>query len=200
MHTVFRICNIKPMSENNRLFEVDLILTSENDQDLRAITDHVREETDEFTGWFRLGQVLGKMGQFDKAEQVYTVLLEQAIDECEKAPIHHQLRWVKSCKEAYKEAITFHGKALDIRLNTLPPNHPDLGASDDSIGTTCENMGDLTRAPSFYERSVDSAQHSISLNHPNHRKSRQNLDRIKKEIVIFFHRKLNPIFECKVCL
>jgi hypothetical protein len=61
MHTVFRIDDIKPIRENNRLFEVNLTLTGDNDQDLRMLTDRIREETfpgDE--GWYRLGSVLLK--------------------------------------------------------------------------------------------------------------------------------------------
>ena len=45
MHTVFRIGEITPMDGNNRLFQVKLTLTSDNDTDLRVLTDRIREET-----------------------------------------------------------------------------------------------------------------------------------------------------------
>ena len=45
MHTVFRIRDIKPMSENPRLFQVDLTLTSDNDKDLSILTDFIRQDT-----------------------------------------------------------------------------------------------------------------------------------------------------------
>jgi len=35
---------IKSMSENHRLLQVDLTLTSDNDKDLRVLTDRIREE------------------------------------------------------------------------------------------------------------------------------------------------------------
>jgi hypothetical protein len=41
VHTVFRINDIKPMDENDLLFEVNLTLTSDNDQDLRVLTDRI---------------------------------------------------------------------------------------------------------------------------------------------------------------
>ncbi|CAF1519460.1 unnamed protein product, partial [Rotaria sordida] len=44
MHTVFRICDIKPMTENNRLYEVILTLMSDVDEDLCALTDSIRDE------------------------------------------------------------------------------------------------------------------------------------------------------------
>jgi hypothetical protein len=97
MHSVFRIHDIKSMSENQRLFQVDLTLTGENDdKDLRKLTDHIREETlPNQEGWFRLGAVLYKMGQFQKSQQVYEVLLDQAANESDKAPIYNQLGMMK---------------------------------------------------------------------------------------------------------
>ena len=45
MHTVFRIGKITPMGGNGRLFRVELMLTSDKDNDLRQLTDRIREET-----------------------------------------------------------------------------------------------------------------------------------------------------------
>ncbi|CAF4321391.1 unnamed protein product, partial [Rotaria sordida] len=78
MHTVFRICDIKPMTENNRLYEVILTLTSDVDEDLCALTGSIRDEIPSCeSGWRPLGLMLEKIGQFDKAEEVYQALLEQ---------------------------------------------------------------------------------------------------------------------------
>lgn len=43
MHTVFRIGNIQQIQE--RLWQVQLILTSDNDEQLKRLTDHIRYET-----------------------------------------------------------------------------------------------------------------------------------------------------------
>jgi hypothetical protein len=69
MHTVFRICNIKPLDDCNRLFQVELTLTNDTDKDLRVLTDRIREETFPDTkGWYRLGLLLLKLGQSDRAQ------------------------------------------------------------------------------------------------------------------------------------
>ena len=65
-------------------------------------------------GWYRLGLVLYKMGQFQKSQQVYEVLLEQATNESDKAPIYNQLGLMKDNQGEYKEAITFYEKSLEI--------------------------------------------------------------------------------------
>ena len=125
MHTVFRINGIKPLGENQRLIQVDLTLTGENDdKDLRELTDRIREETSpDDEGWYRLGMALRRMGQFQKCQQVYEVMLEQATDESKKGNIYDQLGSAKSVQGEYKEAITYYEKSLEIYKKTLPPNH-----------------------------------------------------------------------------
>jgi tetratricopeptide (TPR) repeat protein len=109
MHTVFRIGEIKLMGENHRLFRVELKLTSDNDPDLRVLTDRIQAETfPDDKGWYRLGLVLLKMGQPEKAQQVYEILLEQATEKSVKAPIYHQLGKTKYDQGEYQEAITFY--------------------------------------------------------------------------------------------
>jgi hypothetical protein len=76
MHSVFRIGQVKQLDGNSRLWQVDLILTSDNDPQLHALMDHIRKETfPHATGWYRLGEVLIKVGQFNKAQQVYEILI-----------------------------------------------------------------------------------------------------------------------------
>ncbi|CAF1351267.1 unnamed protein product [Adineta steineri] len=84
MHTVFRVGAIKQIGNNNQLYQVELQLTSDDDQQLRLLTDRIREEASSSTGWLRLGKLLLKIGQFNKAEELYSVLLEQTSDEGEK--------------------------------------------------------------------------------------------------------------------
>jgi hypothetical protein len=45
MHSIFRIGKIKQIDRNNRVWQVDLTLTSGNDPQLNAVTECMREET-----------------------------------------------------------------------------------------------------------------------------------------------------------
>jgi tetratricopeptide (TPR) repeat protein len=176
MHTVFRISNIKPMGENHRLFQVELTLTSDNDKDLRVLTDCIREQTfPDAEGWYRLGLVLLTLGQSDKAEEVYQILLEQATEESEKAPIYHQIGWTNRQLGKYKEAITFYQKSLEIYKQTLPPNHPTLAIPYGSIGLMYYSMGGYSKALSYYEKSLEIRQQSLPPNHPDLAMSYNNI-------------------------
>jgi tetratricopeptide (TPR) repeat protein len=168
MNTVFRIQDIKPMSVNHRLFEVELTLTSDNDKDLRMLTDCIREETfPDDEGWYRLGSVLLQMGQPKKAQQVYEILLEQATEESEKAPIYGQLGSVKDDQGEYQEAITFYEKSIESYKKTLPSNHPSLAMSYNNIGNVYAEMGDYSKALSYYEKALEIRQKSLPPNHPD---------------------------------
>jgi hypothetical protein len=56
------------------------------------LTEHIRTETPRETGWERLGPLLIKLSHFDKAEELYKLLLD---DDCEKTVHYNQLGYVK---------------------------------------------------------------------------------------------------------
>jgi tetratricopeptide (TPR) repeat protein len=183
MHTVFRIGEITPMGENQRLVRVELRLTSDNDPDLRRLTDRIREETfPHEEGWYRLGSVLLKMGQFEKTQQVYEILLEQATEESAKAPIYNQLGYIKDELGEYQEAITFYEKSLEIDKKTLPPNHLNLASSYNNIGIVYCEMGDYSKALSSYEKAFAIRQQSLPPNHPDLGGSYNNIGMMYKNM------------------
>jgi tetratricopeptide (TPR) repeat protein len=168
MHTVFRIGEMTPMGGNQRLFQVELTLTSDNDKDLRVLTDRIQQETfPEEEGWYRLAKLLIAMGQSKKAEQVYRILLEQTTDASKRGYIYRFLGAAKNLQGEYEEAITFCEKSIEIYKKTLPSNHPDLGGSYNTIGVVYRKMGEYSKALSFYEKALAIRQQSLPPNHPD---------------------------------
>jgi hypothetical protein len=51
------------MNNHERLFQVELRLTSDDDKDLRLLTEHIGEEIKGSTGWHRLSILLLKLDQ-----------------------------------------------------------------------------------------------------------------------------------------
>ena len=179
MHTIFRIRNIKSTDGNHRLFQVDLTLTDDNDNDLRVLTDRIREETFPDTeGWYRLGEMLRKMGQSEKSEQVYQTLLEQTTDESTKAAIYGQLGGAKYNQGDYQEAIVFYEKSLAIYQKTLPSNHPSLASSYNNIGGAYYSMGDYPKALLSNEKALAMRQQSLPSNHPDLAASYNNIGNV----------------------
>jgi tetratricopeptide (TPR) repeat protein len=175
MHTVFRIGEIKKIDNNNSLYQVDLKLTADDDQQLRTLTERIREEVEDETGWRRLGQLLAKLGQFDKAEELYNVLLEQTSDEGEKALYYNQLGYIEHSQGDYEKAIEYYEKALEIFQKTLRPNHPDFAYSHNNIGSVYYHMGEYSKALSFYEKALEIRQKTLPPNHPDLATSYNNI-------------------------
>jgi tetratricopeptide (TPR) repeat protein len=175
MHTVFRICNIKPMDGNMRLFQVDLTLTCDNDKDLCMLTDRMREETKGPTGWYRLGELLRKIGEFNQAQKIFIAMLNQPINDKEKAPVFNQLGMMKNIQGEFKEAIRLYEKSLEIYGKTSPANHLDLAWPYDNAGVAYYNMGDYLKALSSHVKALKIRQQSLPPNHPDLASSYNNI-------------------------
>ncbi|CAF1004884.1 unnamed protein product [Adineta steineri] len=175
MHTVFRVGAIEHMSNENQLYQVELQLTSDDDQQLRLLTDRIREEVGDSTGWKRLGNLLLKIGQFNKAEELYNVLLEQTSNDGEKAIYHNQHGYVKDAQGDYEKAIWYYEKALEIYQKTLPPNHPHFATSYSNIGSAHDYMGEYSKALSFHEKAFEIYQKTLPPNHPDFATSYNNI-------------------------
>ncbi|CAF3382081.1 unnamed protein product [Rotaria socialis] len=175
MHTVFRIDETVKVDSKRPLYQVDLKLTSNDDNQLRQLTESIRREAVGPTGWARLGQMLLKIGQFEKAEELYTALLEQAPTESDRALFYNQLGLMKYNQAKYKEAISFHEKSLKIKRKMLPDHHHELAISYNNIGQVYNSMGDYPKALEFYEKSVEIKKNTFPSNHPSLATSYSNI-------------------------
>ncbi|CAF1401506.1 unnamed protein product [Adineta steineri] len=168
MHSVFRIQDIKQIGGNNRLYEVNLTLTVDNDRELSRLTDYIRQESfPDSSGWYRLGMVLCKMSQFDKAEDIYQILLDQTKDDEYKAPIYGQLGIIKRTQGKYQEALAFFEQSLAISQKTLSLNDPQLAVCYNNIGAVHSDMGNYPKALSCFEKALEIRQQLLPPNHPD---------------------------------
>lgn len=79
MHTVFRINKIEKLDD--KLWQVMLTLTDDNDPQLKQITECIRNEIGGANGWLSIATLLHKMGKFDKALEVYTTVVETTFND-----------------------------------------------------------------------------------------------------------------------
>ncbi|UJR16674.1 hypothetical protein I4U23_003574 [Adineta vaga] len=147
MQSIFRIDDIELIDTNNHIYEVTLTLMKNDEENLRKLTNRIREETFfDKVGWARFGQLLIKMNQFQKAQEVYEVSLNQTTYDSEKAPLYYQLGWLKHQQKDYQAALTFYEQSLYIAHETLPSNHISLASSHTSIGAVHYSMGNYPKA------------------------------------------------------
>ncbi|CAF0741148.1 unnamed protein product [Adineta steineri] len=167
MHTVFRVSAIRQMVNENQLYQVELQLTSDDDQQLRLLTDRIRKEAVGYNGWGRLGDLLLKIGQFNKAEELYNVLLERTSIEGEKAIYYDQLGNVKDDQGDYEKAIWYFEQGFEIKQKTLPSNHPNLATSYNNMGGAYDKMGEYSKALSSYEKALGIYEKTLPPNDPH---------------------------------
>jgi tetratricopeptide (TPR) repeat protein len=175
MNTIFRIGNIKQIDKNNRLWQVDLTLTTDGDKDLRILTDRIREEIEGPTGWHRLGKYLLKLGEFNKADEVYQMLLEQTTIKRDKSVLYNHLGLIRNGRGEYKEAITCCEKALGINKKTLPSNHSDFAETYNNIGLVYQHMAQYSKALSNHEKALEIRQKNLPPNHPDFAETYNNI-------------------------
>jgi tetratricopeptide (TPR) repeat protein len=182
MHSVFRIGQVKQIEKNNnRLWQVKLTLTGDHDPQLQELTKSMQKDTEGPTGWFRLGRLMIKIAQFDKAQQVFEMILDRTTDEKEKGQLYYYLGWIKNDQGKYTEAITYYEKSLEIRQKT-PENHPDLANSYNNIGDVYINIGEYSKALSYYEKALEIYQKTLPANHPNLATSYNNIGLVYKDM------------------
>ena len=123
---------------------------------------HIRKKTfPKAKGWYRLGELLIKLGQFDAAQQVYDTLLNQVADERKQGEIYYQIGRVKDGQKQNEEAIIYYKKALAIDEKTFPLNYLNLAACYTNIGRVYDNMGRYSEALSFHEQALEIYKQSV---------------------------------------
>ncbi|CAF1434968.1 unnamed protein product [Rotaria sp. Silwood1] len=164
MHTVFRIDDVTKINGSDRLWQIDLKQTNDNDPQLNALTERIRQEIRGTTEWDQLGKLLIKIGRFDKANELYEYLLDQSHSDREKAHFYHQLGWSKKSQRKYEEAIACYKKSLEIKEKVMPTNHLSFAVSYNEIGSVYEKMNKYTAALMYYEKALVIQRRMLSSN------------------------------------
>ena len=178
MHSVFRIGATKKLHSDNRIWEVELVFTGENDPDLHVLTDNVREQTAGLPGLHRLAQLMIKLAKFDKAEEFYQSLLTETKNHNERASIFHQFGLIRVLHGKYDEALEYHQKSLEIMKKSLPADHPNLATSYNNIGMVHEQMGNYSQALEYHQKSLEIRKKSLPADHPDLATSYNNIGSI----------------------
>ena len=154
MHSVFRIREIEHM--HNRIWHVRLTLTSDDDPQLRVLTDFMRQEIRGPNAVHRLGSYMIKVQQWDKAREIYEVLLRDVrpSQKNELAFIEHNLGWICEEKNDIELSLAHYQKSLDIEMSYLPSDHPQLAPTYANLAVLYEKQDQFDLAMEQYRRAL----------------------------------------------
>jgi tetratricopeptide (TPR) repeat protein len=151
------------------LFQINLTLTNDNDQQLTALNEYIQEATRGQTRFRRLGSLMMAMAEFDKAEEVYTTLFDTTSehDREERAFLHHQLGLINWEKRDLVSALSQFQQSLDIYLTFMSSNNPQLSPIYSNIGTVLQEQDDLDGALKHLKLALDINLHALQCNELN---------------------------------
>ncbi|CAF3358155.1 unnamed protein product [Rotaria socialis] len=155
MHTIFRMISIEQIE--NRLWQINLMLTDDNDQQLILLKENIGKVTQGPTWLHRMAQLMYYMGEFDKAAETFTSLLETtSLDDCQLvAEIHHQLGYINEKKDNLVAAFSHYQQSFDIFSTHLLPNDPRLAVAYTAIGTVRQKQGDTKEAVKYLQKALE---------------------------------------------
>lgn len=155
MHTIFRITDVKSIGD--RLWQVSLTLTSDNDKKLTQLNKYIEKKARAETGIQRLAKLMLILGKPDIAKEVYMTLLETTAkdDQKEHAHLHHQLGIAHEGKEDFQNALSHYYNSLNISLSYLPLNDPLLCPTYSNIGLVLKKLGNLDGSLEYLQHALD---------------------------------------------
>ncbi|UJR06811.1 hypothetical protein I4U23_011098 [Adineta vaga] len=152
MHTIFRIHKLKQIEQ--RLWEVKLILTRDDDEQLKQLADYTRKSIEGGSKWEQLGYLMTQMTEFEQAEKVFTAVLynlpsDNAVrkaavqsnlgsiaqtiipsDYRKEANIHSLLAIIYDKLQLNEEAIQHILKAINIGSSVFEASNLECDVSD----------------------------------------------------------------------
>ena len=139
--TIFRIKKVTYSNEES-IWIAELSLCSNSDHDLRDLFAYQKEKIGQNSSdAVSLGDILFKMGEFDKAKQYYNrILSEVSTNNQSVANCYFGLGNVAIEQDDYSTALQHHMKALEVRQKFLEGNHRDLASSYNQIGTSYRRL------------------------------------------------------------
>ncbi|CAF3574882.1 unnamed protein product [Rotaria sp. Silwood1] len=103
------------------LWRVNLTITNEINSHLSVLIAETREEISTAKGWYRLNELLIKLGELDKAQKVCN-LLKQKNTEAGNSALYFQLAQIARGKGQSEEAAELYNKSIQVNKKSSKDN------------------------------------------------------------------------------
>ena len=169
MGSVFRVVSVED-SPDHKLTTVNLITSKEEDEHLIRLTEYFKKQLDQSTNLLTLGAILKDMGDYDRAEQYYRIILQESVvdaDQMELAELYNNLGYVLSMKGDHQLAFQTYEKALDIYFKDGAKPRPSAYASlYNNMGLACFELCEYEEALKAYTVALNTMTKYVSDDHP----------------------------------
>jgi tetratricopeptide (TPR) repeat protein len=147
MGTVFRIRETEKLPKG--VWKVQLSLDGDEDIQLRRLTEHMRVELQGLHPLFTLGRLMKTLGQYDKAEHFYQMLMTEtksfASNPTEQAKLYSDLGTIYMDKRLYFQALEYFQQSLKYNSDSAEC-YGNLGLVYQELGKHDQALENLHRA------------------------------------------------------
>ncbi|CAF4684438.1 unnamed protein product [Rotaria socialis] len=167
---------------------IRMTLCSDHDNDLKQLYDHMKNEYNrEETNLLSLGDVMLDMGKFDLAGKYYRQWLsELPSNDPSIYALYQRLGMIANAEGEYDASLEWYQKSLEMRMQTRPSDHVNIGNTHNSIGTVHQTKGDRGRALESYNQAVSLFKQAHDENHPKMASFYNNIGNIYQEEKKYF--------------
>jgi tetratricopeptide (TPR) repeat protein len=164
IYSLFHINDIKQIED--KIWEINLILINNDDQQLKDYLQTINDIEGE-TFWQQLGFYFMEINQFDKAEELYKILIESNLinDSKQLALLNEQLAILYHKKNDFINSIFYYKKSLKDYLNIFSQNDSNLFIIYLNIGKLLHQQNQFNEAIKHYKYALNISLHSSTLDH-----------------------------------
>lgn len=154
MQAICRVVNIDPMTDGIQY--IRLLLTDDDDQQLRELTEYMTHEVSGPTLMHRLGPLFIMLEQWSEAEDIYESLLEETDEDDKKelADLHYRLGYVSDRLNSLEEAFYHYQKVLNLMSDLTEDERDQLAPTYAGIARLFYQKKNFDRALFYYEKAI----------------------------------------------
>jgi tetratricopeptide (TPR) repeat protein len=163
-------------SDEHQIWHIEMNLCSDNDRDLKAVFNHMRNQYSlNNTQLLLFGNVLIDMANFDDAEKYLSRLLKQlSLQHKDIYKCYHALGKISCEKGNYNLSLNYLQKSIQI-LEQQDFHDYRIGYVYNSMGETYQKKGDVKQALAAYEKALNIFKQRFDENDENIAWSYNNL-------------------------
>ncbi|CAF3168391.1 unnamed protein product, partial [Rotaria sp. Silwood2] len=171
MPSVFRIGEIIEIQD--RLWEVNLKFTSDDDSELTSLTNYMRNEMKEASGWYCIAELMIRMGKYKKALEIYSTLFSANVhdtgfeDQCLNLALDFNMVTTEHLLGKYSSALKQLQSLLEKLSDIFPPDHLLFSKIYNTFGVIQRAIGDYKTSLSYLEMSLQIQLRSSPTDHAN---------------------------------
>ncbi|CAF1502842.1 unnamed protein product, partial [Didymodactylos carnosus] len=169
--SIFRIESIDNLS--NGVTKISLTLTTDEDEQLKQLRQHIRMELGEVLNLNALGILMLDMGEYRYAQQYFTKSIQNHQLAHHDIPQNYNYIGLAHTKNPeYDKALQNYEKTPETKLKSSPFNHPSLATTYNNIGLVLHEKvlhqkGEYDKALENYESALEIQLKPLPFNHPS---------------------------------